>query len=191
MAPTSKQLNGSLPLQLCLYYNAWFSLVYGIILVYLSAHKSFNLQNLDFTQSFLMPFSTFIWCGTEIARCWFGYHGNLKEKVPQLSAFVLFSCFPQAPCLLYLSFGQTIRYPVEFPLGVVGLIFLVVEIWLAKRALYHFIDRQTAGFLRLQQTDGEKQDWVLKHALAVVEGVRSLPGDSVTVCCKLNWINKT
>ena len=105
-----------------------------------------------------MPFACIIWVVTEISRIWFGFDGNLKEKVPQVSAFVLFTFFPQIPCVLYLSFGQDILFPIEPPLGFIGLVFLVLELWMARNALYTLIDRQTAGFLRLQQeTDANKE----------------------------------
>ena len=58
------------------------------------------------TEYFTLPFAYGIFTLFEGARLYFGYMGNAEENVPQLSAFVIGTCFPQLPQLCYLGFGQ-------------------------------------------------------------------------------------
>ena len=72
---------------------------------------NFQLQNSAYvlvpaTEYFTLPFAYGIFTLFEGARLYFGYTGNAEENVPQLSAFVIGTCFPQLPLLVYLGFGQ-------------------------------------------------------------------------------------
>ena len=113
-------------------------------------------------QFFLLPFAFFIWTLFEIFRLYFGFIGNAEEKVPQLSAFVLSTLFPQVFLLIYLGYGQstqTVRFSYEVPLSTVLLIFCVAELSVSYTALTKLISRQTASFFRLVQ---DEEDMLLE-----------------------------
>ena len=152
-----KQLTSSVWLQLTVYYNIFFSCIYFVLGSYLAYYKVFKVYNLDYTQMFLLPFTWVLWSIAEVSRTLFVYEGNLKERVPQLAAFILFTMV-QVACLLYLSFGQVLTFPLEPSLGIISLAFCIVELFLARGALQALIDRQTANFLRLRQDEDEKND---------------------------------
>ena len=106
----------------------------------------------------LIPLCFGIWFLTEWSRLWFGYYGNLHEKVPQLCAFLLLTFFPQIPCTVFLAFLQSRHMPVEKPLNYVMLAFEFVEIGISYCAVKVFIQKQTASFFRLcqeQRTQGD------------------------------------
>ena len=152
-----KQLTSNVWLQLTVYYNMYFSCIYFVVGTYLAYYKLFEVFNLDYTQIFLLPFTWILWSIAEVARFFFAYEGNLKERVPQLAAFILFTMV-QIACLLYLAFGQSLIFPIEPALALTSLIFCLFELILSRTALYALIDRQTANFLRLRQDEDEKND---------------------------------
>ena len=104
-------------------------------------------------QSILLPFSWFIWTVAELARSYFGYIGNLREHVPQLSAFMLLTIFPQVFVLGYIGFIQELRFPFETPMASILLFFAILEFGLGISALFRLFDRKVAQFKRLAQDD--------------------------------------
>ena len=156
-ATSKKQLASNLWLGLAVYYNMLFSVLYFIVGSYLLYYKVTEVYNLNYTQMFLLPFTWVLWCIAEVARTFFVYQGNLKERVPALSAFVLFTMV-QLASLLYLTFGQILVFPMEPALGCTALLFCILELFLSRSALLSLIDQQTANFLRLQQDENEKND---------------------------------
>ena len=94
-------------------------------------------------------------------RLYFGFTGNGGEKVPQLSAFVLSTIFPQIPLLIYLGYGQrpeTLRFSYEVPLVTILLLLNFFEISVSYKALAKLISRQTASFFRLVQDQDDRND---------------------------------
>ena len=152
-----KQLTSNTWLQLVVYYNILYSLIYFVIGTYLLYYKVYEVYNISYTQMFLLPFTLVLWTIGEIARTAFVYEGNLKERVPQLAAFILFTLV-QVACSLYLCFGQQLIFPVEPTLALTSLGFCILELVLSRSALYDLIDRQIANFLRLRQDEDEKKD---------------------------------
>ena len=68
-----------------------------------------KLQNYKFQNSilFILTLPIFsLWCCIEIVRIGLGYIGNLLEKVPMISAFLLLTIFPQLVAILFLTFLQ-------------------------------------------------------------------------------------
>jgi transmembrane protein 17 len=65
------------------------------------------------------------WTIIEAVRLFYGYRGNLSEKVPDISSFLLISIFPQFPIVIFLGFVQGVKYPVDNVLGSIMIIFLV------------------------------------------------------------------
>ncbi|KAI8847515.1 hypothetical protein BC829DRAFT_362941 [Chytridium lagenaria] len=92
----------------------------------------------------------------EPIRLWLGYTGNLKERVPDLAGFFLFTCFPQIfSCFYYISIqpklGSGFSIPFEIALNTVYLFLLIPEIFLGYMAARAIIRSQAASFfLHLQ-----------------------------------------
>jgi len=76
-------------------------------------------------------------------RLFFGYSGNLHEKVPQLFAFVLLSVFPQMV--------------MDFALNLLMLLFLIPEVIFGIRTLKVMIRIQATKFY-LQYWQGDDTD---------------------------------
>lgn len=97
------------------------------------------------------PILTFVFGVVEIARLRLGYSGNLRERVPELSAFLLLTCFPSIPFVGFLTFGQVPMLPREPIIGVPLLLILIAEVVFAYRGVRMLIKKQTAQFFRLCQ----------------------------------------
>jgi transmembrane protein 17 len=146
----------SLPvLQLFLYYNALFSTAY---LIFSSLNiGSKNTMNFSSTlnEALATPVLVF-WAVSEAFRLYFAWFGNMNEKVPEISAFLLVTAFPQFPALLYLTFFQEHLYPFDRICGILMLVLISSEFLLGVLALRTLIRRQTAQFYRLCQEDTER-----------------------------------
>ena len=150
----------SLWMQVLNTYNVYFSALYSVIMITCIVYKLKTYWLEDF-MIVLIPLCFGIWFLTEWSRLWFGYYGNLHEKVPQLCAFLLLTFFPQIPCTVFLAFLQSRHMPVEKPLNYVMLAFEFVEIGISYCAVKVFIQKQTASFFRLcqeQRTQGDGLD---------------------------------
>ncbi|RKO84027.1 hypothetical protein BDK51DRAFT_12265, partial [Blyttiomyces helicus] len=87
----------------------------------------------------------------EPMRLWLGYSGNLRERVPELSAFFLFTLFPQFVTCVYLAFGQPFTAhgfatDLEVAVNIAYLLMLGPELVLGWRAAKNVVDAQAARF---------------------------------------------
>lgn len=114
----------SLPLQISLYYNSLFSFFFAIVIGSCSINKIFY-WNKKVSISVLS-----VWAFIEPIRLYYGYSGNLNEKVPELATYLLISLFPTGPFLIYLAFLQPVIFPVDTFLSIIMLCFLVSFIYL-------------------------------------------------------------
>ena len=73
----------SLNLQICLFYNMLFSLFFAVIVGACSVNKLLY-YNKRVSISVLC-----IWAAIEPARLYYGFSGNLRERVPELSTYLL------------------------------------------------------------------------------------------------------
>jgi len=74
-----------------------------------------KLYNYEFQNSILKILTLpifLLWSSTELARVALGYVGNIKERVPMISAFLLLTIFPQLVAVLFFTFLQD---PVLIP----------------------------------------------------------------------------
>jgi hypothetical protein len=123
----------SLPLQITLYFSSLYSLLHLIVVGTCALHKvvksllpslrhQLDLQLtyyrylLDLQKYILIPV-IIIWVLAEIVRFYYGFRGNLREKVPDLLTYLLVSVFPQIPLVIYLGFFQEILFPIDYLLG--------------------------------------------------------------------------
>jgi hypothetical protein len=100
---------------------------------------------------FVTPILFAMWGAIELFRLRLGASGNLRERVPELAAFLLLTAFPALPLVGFLCFGALQRLPMETALGMPMVVFLVLEIVVALRTVRAFIAQQTAQFFRLCQ----------------------------------------
>jgi hypothetical protein len=158
----------NLPLQMSLFFNAVYSIMFGVIMavcavekvmlwylhwVHLFTHSNaLTVQvseyeyNLQLQKYALIPIVVF-WILVEFIRIYYGMSGNLREKVPDLLTYLLISVFPQLPLVLYLAFFQEISFPIDPIMGVIMLIVLVsVDVLLRKiPSFYEGIDCNDAN----------------------------------------------
>ena len=138
-----------------LHYSGLFSGVWGILT---ACVLSWKWDNLDIAPVFqyitLVVF--IIWAVVEPLRIWFGFVGNLKEKVPQLAAYCLLNVFPQIPVLVYLAFFQPSLLPFERVSNVVQLIAVVLSAILGFSTTRSLVRSQTSQFYLNQFDQGEE-----------------------------------
>ncbi|GMH73082.1 hypothetical protein TrLO_g12048 [Triparma laevis f. longispina] len=154
--PTS-EISSSITFAVLIYTNVFFSLAYFLGNLSIIIEKLTSLQFSSNLQLVLLLPCYIIWVLGELARFYFAYIGNLKERVPQMSAFLLMTIFPQLPCVLYLGFYQEFIYPFDESTGAVMLVILVVELFFGYLTLHTLIQRQTAQFYRLCQEEEDEQ----------------------------------
>jgi ABC-type sugar transport system permease subunit len=137
----------SVSLQACLFYNVMLSVVYvGFTVINVQSKRDFIYKS-PLQESLLKPIASF-WFFAECFRLYCGYKGNLTERVPETSAFLLVTIFPQLPCLLFLALMQEHLFPIERILGILMLILVLVELVVGMAAFKNLIRRQTAQFYR-------------------------------------------
>ena len=142
--------SSSFPLQLVLYYNAIFSILYVVLMIPLVANKT-QYWVIYSTHSQYYVYAFFgLFCIGEMGRIPFAMWGNLTEQVPSLAAALLLCVFPTFPALLYLTFAQeNVTMPFEIIGGVVEMCFIAIEIPLIWKALTKNANIQQARFIRL------------------------------------------
>ncbi|XP_034954684.2 transmembrane protein 17B-like [Zootoca vivipara] len=138
----------SLPLQMMLYFNAFFfpfwCLSEGVML-------ELKYSLLPTYYQFLLVSAYLMIISAEGLRLYLGFIGNLQEKVPELAGFVLLSFLIETPVLLFiLTDEHIIRLPLEMAVHLVLLLFLASEITAAVFALKG-MTRQLARQFYLKQ----------------------------------------
>ncbi|KAJ7309591.1 hypothetical protein JRQ81_007644 [Phrynocephalus forsythii] len=123
----------SLPLQMLLYFNAFYCPFWCLsegVMLELKFHLLPNYYQALHVAAYLV-----IIC-VEALRLYLGYIGNLQEKVPELAGFALLSFLVEMPTLLFiLADPYVLRLPLEIAVHLVLLLFLTSEITAASFAL--------------------------------------------------------
>ena len=178
-----KNVQSDLVLEKLIYFNTYYSLVYGACLIFQTSFRCGYLK-LDDKVALIMPIFTVLWCFVEFFRLRLGSFGNKCEsvscvcapapplqrsarlsthaspslttwQVPELSAFLVLIYLPQLPVVIWLSF---VSYPdgvlpLDLASGIPQLIFLVAQASYAWRAIRTIIGKQTADFVTLCQLE--------------------------------------
>jgi transmembrane protein 17 len=152
----TSEITASLGFAVLLYANIPFSIIYALANGAMVLEKTWAFRFSSTLQRVVLIPAFLIWAGNELTRFWFAYEGNLKERVPQMSAFLLITSFPQIPVAIYLSFFQEFLFPFDKSAGVLMIVVLVLEMIMGYRALLSLIRRQTAQFYRLCQEEEDK-----------------------------------
>ncbi|CAK8694432.1 transmembrane protein 17B-like [Clavelina lepadiformis] len=138
----------SLPLQMSLYFNAFF---FPFWLTAAGLMLDIKYQYLADTYKVLLIAILVIFSVVEVIRVYLGYVGNLQEKVPEVAGFLLLTIMPQTPLILFLLFNEnTIVLPLERAVHIVEAIFILIEIIFACRTA-GAMTRQQATKFHLQQ----------------------------------------
>ena len=137
-----------LPLAILIHYNVYTSFIFATLIGRLVFHKKSHLYySNEFQRSLLVPVYL-VWLIAEIPRLYVGQKGVLGDKLPEMTAFLLLSFFPQVWTVVYLGYLQELIFPVDSILGTAMMIFISLELVLAWRLLRTIITRQSALFYR-------------------------------------------
>ena len=150
-----------LPLAIFIYYNFYLSVVFAILIGRLVLRNlEYDNFKSSFERSLLLP-TYCIWLLAEIPRLYVGQKGVLRDKLPEMAAFLLLSFFPQIWIALYTSYLQ--QTMVDKVLGTLMLVFIVVELVLAWRFLRSIITRQSVlHYQRVGSSRSEMNNLPLK-----------------------------
>lgn len=145
------EIKSSLKLQVLMYYQWAYSLLYWAVAGGCLLNKKYNYEFNNAILELLTVPIFMLWSMIEVARVGLGYVGNIKEKVPMVSAFLLLTIFPQSVAVVFLAYLQDPLFPFDSIGGTIMVVFLVLELIVGKRTLDALITRQTAQFFRLCQ----------------------------------------
>ncbi|KAG5178840.1 hypothetical protein JKP88DRAFT_153784, partial [Tribonema minus] len=147
------ETSSSLPAQVLMYFNVMFSIIYfimeGSLVIMKMSQYVFDspLQRIVCAPAFM------IWALVEVFRLYFGYSGNIEEMVPQMTAFVLMTVFPQSLVVLYLTTFQEFVFPADAAMGGTMLALLAAETVAGAGAVRSIARKRTAQFHRMVQTE--------------------------------------
>ncbi|KAF6031733.1 TMEM17 [Bugula neritina] len=135
----------SLPLQMALYFNAFFFPMWIIssCVTYQAKYECLDALYKVVIISLIVMMSI-----VEIIRLYLGYLGNLTEKVPELAGSWLLTILLQFPSTLFLLFNYkaTKNMPLEIAMNSVLAIFVVCEIIIGAVALRSMVNHQVSLF---------------------------------------------
>lgn len=143
------QVASSTTLQMLLYFNTMYALVFGFVHVSLFAWKA-SIWEPPLVCALVTPMSFWVWALIEAIRLGLGYFGNLAERVPWLIGFWLLTLFPQTVIHGYFMLVQEAAgwfvLPIEIVLSVVFEIVYVAELVVAYRTNKHLVAKAAADF---------------------------------------------
>ncbi|OCU02171.1 transmembrane protein 17B [Xenopus laevis] len=147
---TGHVLLSSLPLQMMLYFNAFFFL-FWILSEIITLELKFG--HLSGYYQILLTTSVVILTMVESLRLYIGYVGNLQEKVPELAGFLILTLLIQLPLILFLlTDNRNVLLPLEFAVHMIYLLFINAEIGVSFLVL-KTMTRQFALEYYLQQSE--------------------------------------
>ncbi|XP_070572094.1 transmembrane protein 17-like [Ptychodera flava] len=148
------EIVSNLPLQMSLYFNAFyfpFWLVTCVVMYELKFHY------LDEFYKFILITVFIVMTFIEIIRLYLGYKGNLMEKVPELAGFWLLTLVIQLPLSIFLVANTgSFVLPIEYAIHIVFILFIAFEIGTGFVAIRVMADHQMTKF-HLQQFDDLEQ----------------------------------
>ncbi len=137
----------NLSLQVTLHFNVLFSLLYTILV------GACSMSKVLYYNKKVSISSISVWVVFETVRLYYGISGNMTENVPELSAYLLITVFPQIPFALYFAYIQPVLFPADPVLGTLMLLLLLFQIYWGFITTRRLIRNQTAQFMRLCDTD--------------------------------------
>jgi len=149
---TNTEIASNLPLQMLLYFNVCYSIFWGTLTLALMLFKE-NYLAVNTAYRMLSPLLLSIWFMIEPLRLFFGYVGNLQEKVPQLTGFWLFTLIPQLPISFFFIValplrvnGTSTQLSFDRAGSIILLAFTAVEAVVGYMALRRMVKSQVLKF---------------------------------------------
>ncbi|XP_055939365.1 transmembrane protein 17-like [Argiope bruennichi] len=140
----SEEVLSSLPLQMCLYFNANYSPLWILIRTGCLVYKFSDLSQL---YQILLTTVIVVMVIVEVSRLYLGYVGNLTEKVPELAGFWLLTLFLQFPLQCLCTFSTDfIILPWERLTDAIMMLFLVLEIFIGYFTVKTITNHQALKF---------------------------------------------
>ncbi|KRX53357.1 Transmembrane protein 17B [Trichinella sp. T9] len=134
-APLKREIISSLPLQMTVYFNAYFAPCWVTAHLYTLFQKPLHLQysTLDGTQKSILIIAHIVMIVVEIVRLYLGFVGNLSENgsdsVPKLAGFWITTLMLQFPMMIYQSISSDLNaLPLERAVDGLQTIFLIFEL---------------------------------------------------------------
>lgn len=153
---TGSEELSSLPLQVMLYFN---NLMFPVVLFaggWSVRTKMTDWEELELNFFFVLITTIMfvVWALLEAIRLFAGWPGNLKEKVPQLTGFVMLTGF-QVPISCYHLFLQAGVTAFDRGLWTAVLLFTVPEMVFGFRTVKRLIRSQAEGFYLAHVDDAD------------------------------------
>ncbi|KAI8823983.1 uncharacterized protein EV422DRAFT_302318 [Fimicolochytrium jonesii] len=162
----STEVSSYLPLQILLFFNVWLFPLWTLGMIAIAIWKTTHTE-IEGMQRFLMAFALAFFVVVECLRLWFGYKGNLLERVPELAGHFLLTLFPQCLIAIYLAFGQRLgqgsTMPIETVINMIYVAFLVPEALCAYIAARNIIRAQSARFFLNAPTQMESRQTLERY----------------------------
>lgn len=143
------QVASSTTLQMLLYFNVLYALVFGILYQLLAAWKA-SVWQPPLVVELVTPMSFWVWAFIEAIRLALGYFGNLAERVPWLMGFWMLTLFPQPIIQSWFMFVQGLAdwfvLPIEVALCLGFEVLYAAELVVAYRANKRLVAKAAADF---------------------------------------------
>ncbi|XP_046847622.1 transmembrane protein 17B-like [Xenia sp. Carnegie-2017] len=158
------ELVSDLLLQMCLYFNSYFSLFWFFSSITMLVTKYKYLASY---YKFILIVIYIIMVVVEMIRLYLGNVGNLNEKVPELAGFWLLTLLLQLPLTLLLLFNEAaIVLPLERAVHIVMAIFVILEVvqgyrvinMLTRNQISKFHLRHLEDFVELEDFPGGREE---------------------------------
>uniref|UniRef100_A0A5S6QPB2 Transmembrane protein 17B n=1 Tax=Trichuris muris TaxID=70415 RepID=A0A5S6QPB2_TRIMR len=123
---SKRELASSLPLQMAIYFNAYFAPCWLVAHVYTLVQK---YEFLDVTYRSIVVALHLLMAVVELVRLYIGFLGNVTENVSQLSGFWIATLLLQLPMCLFFTFsGGLTSLPLDVGIDVIEVGFLLFEL---------------------------------------------------------------
>jgi hypothetical protein len=153
------QVASSTSLQMLLYFNCLYALVFGVLHQMIYAWK-LSIWAPPLLSELLTPMLFYIWAFVEVLRLALGYFGNLAERVPWLMAFWVLTLFPQPAIQFYFMFVQRIAgwfiLPIELTLCIGMQLIYIAQLVVSYSTSKRLVAKAAADF-HLQPLDAANE----------------------------------
>ncbi|KAL1283405.1 Transmembrane protein 17B [Trichinella pseudospiralis] len=146
--PLKREIISSLPLQMTVYFNAYFAPCWVTAHLYTLFQK---YSTLDGTQKSILVIAHIVMIVVEIVRLYLGFVGNLSENgsfsVPKLAGFWITTLMLQFPMMIYQSISSDwSALPLERAVDGLQTIFLIFELIIGFLAVKRIAKFQYSKF---------------------------------------------
>ncbi|XP_060579132.1 transmembrane protein 17-like [Ruditapes philippinarum] len=134
----------NLPLQMAIYFNAFFS-PFWIIVTLVGFEVKYEYLSILYKITLIAVYVTYTII--EVVRLYVGYIGNLMERVPELAGFWLLTLLIQFPLILLVLFNEDAKIlPFERAVNIIEALFVLFEIICGYIAIRIMVNYQVTKF---------------------------------------------